>query len=334
MIKRKTREILSLFTIKGAILIFYGLPLAIFIRMISKLVLVRIMKINSERIGELIINPAIYLYQKENKINLDGRFHIDIFFMKTKPINTQLSKMLRRKIVIFPKIIMNPIFEAQNKLNFIFKNSEKYYPIKQREYKFHYIDKLPYSKKNIEFLEKEIERGKEEIFNKFGVKKTDKYVCLLIRDQEFLKKIYPNDNFDFHEYRNIEPSIFMNAAETLSKLGYYVFRMGKYTNKKFNSPDPKIIDYANSKYRSDFLDIYLTAHCTFFVTTMSGLDNLLPIFNVPAAVIPLNLAIARQYSNYLISTKTFIDNNNNKLSLKELFKKNLIFRQKKKILII
>ena len=63
---------------------------------------------------------------------------------------------------------------------------------------------------------------------------------------------------------------------------------------------------------------------------MSGLDNLLPIFNVPAAVIPLNLAIARQYSNYLISTKTFIDNNNNKLSLKELFKKNLIFRQKKK----
>ena len=235
MIKRITHEILSLFSIKGAILIFYGLPLAIFIRMISKLVLVRIMKINSERIGELIINPAIYLYQKENKINMNGRFHIDIFFMKTKPINTQLSNMLHRKIVILPKIIMNPIFEAQNKLNFIFKNSEKYYPIKQREYKFHYIDKLPYSKKNIEFLEKEIERGKEEIFNKFGVKKTDKYVCLLIRDQEFLKKIYPNDNFDFHEYRNIEPSIFMNAAETLSKLGYYVFRMGKYTNKKVNT---------------------------------------------------------------------------------------------------
>ena len=62
---------------------------------------------------------------------------------------------------------------------------------------------------------------------------------------------------------------------------------------------------------------------------MSGLDNLLPIFNIPTIVIPLNLAIARQYKNYLISTKTFLDPNNKKVSLKELFEKNLIFRQKK-----
>ena len=63
---------------------------------------------------------------------------------------------------------------------------------------------------------------------------------------------------------------------------------------------------------------------------MSGLDNLLPIFNIPTIVIPLNLAIARQYKNYLISTKTFLDKYNKKISLRELFEKNLIFRQKKK----
>ena len=62
---------------------------------------------------------------------------------------------------------------------------------------------------------------------------------------------------------------------------------------------------------------------------MSGLDNLLPIFNIPTIVIPLNLAIARQYKNYLISTKTFLDRNENKILLKKLFEKNLVFRQKK-----
>ena len=57
--------------------------------------------------------------------------------------------------------------------------------------------------------------------------------------------------------------------------------MGKFQDKNFNFSDPKIIDYTNSEFRSDFLDIYLSANCKFFLTTMSGLDNLLPIFNIP-----------------------------------------------------
>ncbi len=329
MIKLLIREIRELFTFKGLLVILYGLPVAIFIRIINKILLVRIMSINSDRIGELIINPAIYLYQKEKGINKMGLLQLDIFFMKVKPINDQIFKMLKRKIIVLPKFFINPIFEAQKKLSYIFKNSEKYYPMKQRKFKFHYIDNLPQSKKNINFLKIEEDRGRREIFEKFGITTNDKFVCFLIRDQEFLKKIYPNLNFDYHEYRNINPPNFMSAAETLSKRGYHVFRMGKHQGQGFESNNPRIIDYANSKFRSDFLDIYLSSHCTFFLTTMSGLDNLLPVFNIPSIAIPLNLAIARQYKNYLISTKTFLNREDKKISLRELFEKNLIFRQKK-----
>ena len=42
--------------------------------------------------------------------------------------------------------------------------------------------------------------------------------------------------------------------------------------------------------------------------------------------------MARQYKNYLISTKIYIDADGNKLSLKKLFEKDLIWRQKNKIL--
>ena len=329
MIKHIINEIRSLLSFKGLTIILYGLPTALIIRIISKILLIRIMGVNAERIGELIINPAIYLYQKENKINSHGTRSWDIFFMKDKPINKQIFKMLKREINIYPKFFLEPVFEAQKKLNIYFKDLNKYLPIEQRKFKFHYIDKLPESKKNIKFLKKEIIRGERELLNKFGIHKKDKFICLLIRDQEFLKKIYPNLNFETHEYRNIDPLNFIDAAKILSKKGYYVFRMGKFQSKKFETSDPKIIDYANSDYRNDFLDIFLSAHCNFFLTTMSGLDNLLPIFNIPTIVIPLNLAIARQYKNYLISTKTFLDPNNKKVSLKELFEKNLIFRQKK-----
>ena len=313
MIKHIIIEISSLLSFKGLTIILYGLPTALIIRIISKILLIRIMGVNAERIGELIINPAIYLYQKENKINSHGTRSWDIFFMKDKPINKQIFKMLKREINIYPKFFLEPVFEAQKKLNIYFKDLNKYLPIEQRKFKFHYIDKLPESKKNIKFLKKEIIRGERELLNKFGIHKKDKFICLLIRDQEFLKKIYPNLNFETHEYRNIDPLNFIDAAKILSKKGYYVFRMGKFQSKKFETSDPKIIDYANSDYRNDFLDIYLSAHCNFFLTTMSGLDNLLPIFNIPTIVIPLNLAIARQYKNYLISTKTFLDPNNKKI---------------------
>lgn len=329
MIKLLIREIKSLFTLEGFFIIIYGLLIAIIIRIFSKILLIRIMKINSERIGELIINPAIYLYQRENKINKESIYHFDIFFMKTKPINNQLYRMLKRKINIYPKVIVSPIFEAQKKLSYIFKNSDKYYPMRQRKYKLHYTENLPESKQNISFLENEKNLAEKELYEKFGVSKKDKIACYLIRDQEFLKKLYPNINFDYHEYRNTNPSNFIKSAETLARRGYYVFRMGKFQGGKFNSKNSKIIDYANSKNRSDLLDIYLTSRCTFFLTTMSGLDNLLPIFNIPAIVMPLNLAVARQFNNNLISTRVFIDQEGERVSLKKLFEKNLIFRQKK-----
>ena len=62
---------------------------------------------------------------------------------------------------------------------------------------------------------------------------------------------------------------------------------------------------------------------------MSGPDNLLPLFNVPSIEFPLNLGGCRQFNNYLISPRIFYDENNKKMTLKELFEKDLILRQKK-----
>ena len=70
-------------------------------------------------------------------------------------------------------------------------------------------------------------------------------------------------------------------AINLAKKGYWVFRMGKYVEKQFNNLHKMIYDYAKSQYRSDFLDIWLTANCHFCLSTSTGLDDVAKTFRLP-----------------------------------------------------
>ena len=81
----------------------------------------------------------------------------------------------------------------------------------------------------------------------------------------------------------------MIAVEEITKRGYYVFRMGKKVSTPLNTSNPKVIDYANSNLRSDFLDIYLGANCEFYLGSGSGFSSVPYIFRKPLAriVFPL-----------------------------------------------
>ena len=55
--KKKLIYLLNLLiTFKGISMLFIGLPISILIRIISPIILIRIMHINSSRIGEFILN--------------------------------------------------------------------------------------------------------------------------------------------------------------------------------------------------------------------------------------------------------------------------------------
>ena len=72
-------------------------------------------------------------------------------------------------------------------------------------------------------------------------------------------------------------------AEKLTDLGYFAVRMGKYVAKPISCPKPHVIDYP-TKHHSDFLDMYLSARCAFFVTDFGGMLTLPSIFRKPMAV--------------------------------------------------
>ena len=60
--------------------------------------------------------------------------------------------------------------------------------------------------------------------------------------------------------------------------------MGKYVEEPIHSDNPRIIDYARS-HQSDFMDVYLSAHCAFFIGQISGMTSVPMIFRRPMAFV-------------------------------------------------
>jgi putative glycosyltransferase (TIGR04372 family) len=139
--------------------------------------------------------------------------------------------------------------------------------------------RLVKTKPHLSFNEVENDRA-NKFLSEIGFKEGDKFICYIVRDSKYLKHISPN-GFSHHDYRDSDIDTYNDSAIYLAEKGYWVFRMGKAVHKPFNVDHPLIMDYANSTYLSDFLDIWLMANCYFCVTTGTGLDDVSVAFRRP-----------------------------------------------------
>jgi putative glycosyltransferase (TIGR04372 family) len=57
--------------------------------------------------------------------------------------------------------------------------------------------------------------------------------------------------------------------------------MGALVKEPLVSRNPKVIDYASNGMRTEFLDVFLGAHCNFCISTGSGWDSIPTIFRRP-----------------------------------------------------
>ena len=135
------------------------------------------------------------------------------------------------------------------------------------------------SSRNLDFSAGEMLKGKE-FLRAVGLREDDQYVCLIVRDSAYLSSNTSRD-FSYHDYRDSDISSYKKTAKALADKGYWVFRMGKVVKDPFNCAESKVIDYASSSSKSDFLDIWLTAHCKFAISTSTGLDAISEVFRIP-----------------------------------------------------
>ena len=119
--------------------------------------------------------------------------------------------------------------------------------------------------------------------------------------------------------------------------------MGKKVKQKININNNRVIDYASNGMQSDFLDIYLGAKCSFWISTGTGLDSLAQVFRIPSVFtneVPLK-GVRTTHTNSIFILKHLFDyKKKRKLSISEILKKKLEFKfkgedfKKKKVSVI
>ena len=301
----------------------FSIPIIIFLYIIKPFYLVRWISLWSSRIGHFAKETELYCCAEDLKINFPKQKYINIFFLSSKYIcNKQLLKMWNRRLIILPSFLMLPLYRVNNFIS-------KYFP----QFKDHNIKPLTNNmmrdvfnilektNPHLDFNEEENFFGKETI-KKFGLSENDKFVCLIVRDKGYLSKTSPDRDWSYHDYRNSNIDSFLLCAEELTKRGYYIFRMGTHTEKKFISKNKMIIDYANSKLRSDFMDIYLGANCEFCISTATGFDKIPIVFRKPIAytgVVPIGTFETHNKQTLLIFKEHFSETLKKKTSIKEIF---------------
>ena len=301
-----------------------GIFFVLIIRLIEPLILIRIGYLVSSRIGHFAGNTELYFCEKDAGINVPSRKYIDIFFHRYHPIsNIFLEEKISSILIIYPQLFLEPIF----KLNKLIPGFEKFEVGQNSQHDRDINNLLDNSKIHINFTKSESYFG-DEILEILGIPKSSKIVCLLVRDSSYLFQKF-GFGYEYHNFRDSNIHNYLNAAEELAKIGYYVVRMGEIVLDKFISQNDRIIDYANSKYKSPFLDIYLGHKCEFAISTSSGWDAVPShLFKKPILYtnyVPIGLFSTFSHK-YLLTTKKYFDISSKKiLGFNEIFTRNLHF---------
>mgnify|MGYP006098228409 CR=1 FL=1 len=305
-------------------LYFLSIPFLLIIRLLKFIFIIRIHHVGATRIGHFAGEMGMYFCMQKANLFKFKKKTVDIHFFN-ETCNHQLIKMVQRVLPLFFGRLMWPIYKANKSLNI---RAFEEFKIEHRDTK-NLLDKYPSS---ITFTEEEKYRGDKEL-EKLGVPKNAKIICFSVRDKAYLKDLYPDKDWSYHDYRDANIDNYVLATEELANRGYYVFRMGAKVLKPLRSQNPKIIDYALSNLRSEFLDIYITSRST-FVLGQNMVINLGPwLFRKPMIqdnMIPVGLSPSYCKNFLVIPKKYFDETKKRELTLSEIAKLGLFYTTENK----
>lgn len=287
------------------------------IRLIKPLILIRFGQIGTERIGHFAIDPELYLCKRD--AGLCGQKIYDIFYFTDSFGNRQLKKMWKRTLRV--SFFASPV----DRFNRLFPGWEKHViPLRVGWLALKtYGDPegfLDSTQKHLFFTHEEEETGIKQI-QRIGVSNGSPFICFQSRDSNFLDTNLKEGNWRYHDYRDSSIQNYISASEEMTHRGCYAIRMGHTVKESLSVKQPKIIDYA-TKYRSDFLDIYLISKCRFAILPHSGLAHVAIIFRTPVVCVNVIRHIGLLYltsRDICIPKKLWLKNERRFMTFKEIF---------------
>jgi putative glycosyltransferase (TIGR04372 family) len=256
------------------------LPFVFVFYLLRKHVAVEFVLPNVTLFGHLALEPEKVLSnlatQPPRSLGEPKRILIWSFGKPKDRVNRTLVKMWQRELLVLPSAIVDAMHRTSKWLpNFQMK-------VMQFD-KLHENDHvLDGCNSHLKFTASEIQVG-EKYLRDVGIKPGSPFVCLIVREAAWAPPTTGPSSSGTMRSRSFED--FLLAAEAIADLGVAVIKLG--ATGTFQTTGTKIIDYANSKDKCEFLDVYLPANARCVISTMSGPDAVALACRVPVLYVDI-----------------------------------------------
>ena len=277
-----------------------GWTIFVCVRSLHPFIRIRIGLLNYARIGHLATNTELCM--RRMSVASPTRKTVNIFLAGTPPANRQLLDMIKRRLIV---VESNYLYEMLQSIYQRTLDDKIWISLRQSGYGL--WKDWGIAGPQLSFTREEKIKG-EAVMQSIGVTPEQPFVCFCARDKKYLdvaQSWRSRLDWSYHDYRNNDIKNYMNAATFLADNGIPAIRMGSVVEKALDLNRLDIIDYASHK-RSDFADVFLAAHCKFFLGDTGGLFGPAAIFGVPFAAVNLTpLRIAPRTSLDLFIPKKY-----------------------------
>ena len=228
------------------------------------------------RYGHLALEPEIFLAEREiiKATNTSQRRVISIWSLGpvAKQSNRFLASKWKEELLVFPSWLVSSLHSVGSIFPVLKLNEPKLSITGS-------MNGLDKTAPHISFKTKEREEGKKRLVE-IGINPDKPYICLIVRDGGHYKSKGEIESAGY-ELLNFDINNFSGVAEVLIENGFQVIRMGSGSERSFTSKPDGVIDYALSRNRSEFLDVFIAATCEFAVSTQTGPDAVCMLFRRP-----------------------------------------------------
>ncbi len=249
------------------------IPVIVLTSLIRPWYLIRFGTFRNERIGHFTADAGHHYARRA----VSSSHGIDFYWLpKGQSSNLFFDKLVRRNFIVSPWVYY--VYQWNSRLPLSAPHCLPSSTTGSRDVEG-VLEKSP---EMLPFLPTE-DLAAQEWLKKQGWKQGEPYICLLVRDSSYLATdpLHNKTNWEYHNYRDSDIATYVEASEWLANQGVWVLRMGKVMAKPIPTNHPRVIDYAFHPDKSDFLDIWLFAHCNLCISTSSGPDMVSDIYRRP-----------------------------------------------------
>jgi putative glycosyltransferase (TIGR04372 family) len=245
-------------------------------KLIQPIIKFQLCIVGFHRYGHLALEPEIFLAEQEvmKATNTSRRRVISIWSLGpvAKQSNSFLAGKWKEALLVLPSWFVGSLQRVGLFIPFL-KLEEPKLSITGS------LNGLDKTDSHVSLSAEEMEGGRKRL-NEIGINPDKPYVCLIVRDGGHYKSKGDIESAGY-ELLNFDINDFSGVAEVLIESGFQVVRMGSGSERPFTCKPDGVVDYALSKNRSEFLDVYLAATCEFAVSTQTGPDAVCMLFRRP-----------------------------------------------------